>query len=198
MTARWRSSRQGHWTRDWQQRSGGTFICISLKWKIHWEKLQQIKQRKKRQSHPLPADPMPPMEKLTIHTDVGSGINIELLKDLLRIVLAGRFSVFCRWLENRSHYWTCCGTANPPPIRMKCIAEAIVFDNSRPNTDDQQRLHLLLFPIRRLLICRMKQKNFTKKMFKISYENVKISIAFLHNSNQLNLFIGMHNAPEHL
>ena len=66
---------------------------------------------------------------------VGSGINIELLKYLLALPV-GRFSVFCRWLQNRFHFWTCCGTALPPPIRMKCIAEAIVFDSSPPKTDD--------------------------------------------------------------
>ena len=104
----------------------------SFKMKNTWEKLQEMKQ-KRDETHPLPA--MPPIEKLTLHTDVDSGINIELLKYLLALPV-GRFSVFCRWLQNRFHYWTCCGTALPPPIRMKCIAEAIVFDSSPPKTDD--------------------------------------------------------------
>ena len=99
-----------------------------------WEKLQQIQNREDElsSSHPLPA--MPPMEKLTIHTDVGSGISTVLLKGLLTAPV-GRFAVFCRWFQNRCHFWTCCGTTLPPAIRMKCL-EAIVFDNSPPKTDD--------------------------------------------------------------
>lgn len=119
-----------------------------FKMKNTWEKLQEIQAREDHVAdlsckHPVPE--MPPMEKMTIHTDVGSGISTVLLKDLLTEPV-GRFAVFCRWFQNRCHFWTCCGTTLPPAIRMKCL-RAIDFDNNPPNTSGADSCPLVVPPI---------------------------------------------------
>lgn len=103
-----------------------------FKMKNTWDKLQQMQRSEDKD---YTCQTMPPMEKLTIHTDVGSGIEIKLLKELLTQPI-GRFAVFYRWLQNRLHYWTCCGTTLPPPVRKHCLGETIVFDKSPPKTTD--------------------------------------------------------------
>jgi len=93
-----------------------------------WTKLQRF-QKKEDPNNPL--GEMPPIEKLLIHTDNASGIDIEFLTKLLSVPFDSRFAYSLRWIQNRLNFFNCCGTTLPPPLPEK-VLESTIFDDSPP------------------------------------------------------------------
>ena len=84
-----------------------------------WAKLQRY-QKQEDPNHPL--EEMPPIEKLIIHTDNASGINIEILTKLLSVpAVDSRFTYGLRWIQNRFHFFSFFGTTLPPPVPKKVL-----------------------------------------------------------------------------